>query len=341
MMDWTDRHCRYFLRGFSPHALLYTEMITAAAITRGDRARLLDFDPEEHPVALQLGGSDPGELAVAARVGEDAGYDEINLNCGCPSDRVASGSFGACLMLDPDRVAECVAAMCASVSLPVTVKMRVGVVVSTPGVSSKDEVARFDERDYESLHNFVHKVRTAGCRVAIVHARKAVLGGLSPKDNREIPPLRFDVVKRIKQAFPQLPVIVNGGIRDSAAALEALTWCDGVMLGRESYHRPFVLRELHHALYPNEPDLLISREEMLERMARYSHKELARGGRLSAITRHMLGLYGGQPGAREYRRFLSEGSRVAGAGPDLLRNAGRLSHDGDVAARGRLPLSAC
>jgi tRNA-dihydrouridine synthase A len=283
MMDWTDRHCRYFLRGFSPHALLYTEMITAAAITRGDRARLLDFDPEERPVALQLGGSDPKELAIAAKAGEDAGYDEINLNCGCPSDRVASGSFGACLMLDPDRVAECVAAMCASVSLPVTVKMRVGVVVSTPGVSSKDEVARFDERDYEALHNFVREVRTAGCQVAIVHARKAVLGGLSPKDNREIPPLRFDVVKRIKQAFPQLPVIVNGGIRDSAAALEALTWCDGVMLGREAYHRPFVLRELHHALYPNEPDLFTSREEMLERMARYSQKELARGGRLPAV----------------------------------------------------------
>jgi tRNA-dihydrouridine synthase A len=324
MMDWTDRHCRYFLRGFSPHALLYTEMITAAAILRGDRARLLDFDPGEHPVALQLGGSDPKELALVAKVGEDAGYDEINLNCGCPSDRVASGSFGACLMLEPDRVAECVAAMCASVSLPVTVKMRVGVVTSKPGASSREAVARFDERDYESLHDFVQKVHTAGCQVAIVHARKAVLGGLSPKDNREIPPLRFDVVKRIKQSFPHLPVIVNGGIRDCAAALEALSWCEGVMLGREAYHRPFVLRELHQALYPNEPVLLTSREEMLERMARYSHEELARGQRLSSITRHMLGLYGGQPGAREYRRYLSEGSRAAGAGPDLLRNAGRL-----------------
>jgi tRNA-dihydrouridine synthase A len=337
MMDWTDRHCRYFLRGFSPSALLYTEMITAAAIVRGDRARLLDFDPEEHPVALQLGGSDPRELAVAARVGEEAGYDEINLNCGCPSDRVASGSFGACLMLDPDRVAECVAAMCASVSLPVTVKMRVGVLTANKGVSVKEEVARFDERDYELLYNFVYKVRDAGCQVAIVHARKAVLGGLSPKDNREVPPLRFDVVRRIKQAFPQLPVIVNGGIRDSAAALEALTWCEGVMLGREAYHRPFVLRELHHALHPqralhpqhalhpHEADLLTSREQILERMARYSQKEISRGGRLSAITRHVLGLYGGQPGAREFRRFLSEGSRAAGAGPDLLRDAGRLA----------------
>jgi tRNA-dihydrouridine synthase A len=335
MMDWTDRHCRYFLRGFAPHTLLYTEMITSAAILRGDRARLLDFHAEEHPVALQLGGNDPGELAVAARAGEDAGYDEINLNCGCPSDRVASGSFGACLMLEPDRVAECVAAMCASVSLPVTVKMRVGVVTSKrdekskPGGTStrresvREAVTRFDEDDYEALHGFVSKVHSAGCKVAIVHARKAVLGGLSPKDNREIPPLRFDVVRRIKQAFPRLPVIVNGGVRDSAGALEALTWCEGVMLGREAYHRPFVLRELHHALYPGEPDLLTSREEMLERMARYAQADLARGGRLSAITRHMLGLYGGQPGAREYRRYLSEGAREAGAGPDLLRNAGR------------------
>jgi tRNA-dihydrouridine synthase A len=328
MMDWTDRHCRYFLRGFSPHVLLYTEMITAAAILRGDRARLLDFDPEEQPVALQLGGSDPQDLAVAARAGEDAGYDEINLNCGCPSDRVASGSFGACLMLEPDRVAECVAAMCASVTVPVTVKMRVGVVDSharLSRMSPREAVARFDEADYQSLHGFVHKVRAAGCQVAIIHARKAVLGGLSPKDNREIPPLRFDVVKRIKQSFPQLPVILNGGIREAGAALEALTWCEGVMLGREAYHRPFILRELHHALYPNEPELQTSREQMLERMARYTHKELARGGRLSSITRHMLGLYGGQPGAREYRRFLSEGSRVAGAGPDLLRSAGRLT----------------
>lgn len=328
MMDWTDRHCRYFLRGFSPHALLYTEMITAAAILRGDRARLLEFDPEEHPVALQLGGSDPKELAVAARAGEDAGYDEINLNCGCPSDRVASGSFGACLMLQPDRVAECVAAMCASVSVPVTVKMRVGVVNSQarePGVSIREAVSRFDEADFESLHDFVGKVSAAGCQVAMVHARKAVLGGLSPKDNREIPPLRYDVVKRIKQAFPQLPVIVNGGLREAGAVLDALTWSEGVMLGREAYHRPFVLRELHHALYPNEPQLQTSREEMLERMARYTQRELARGGRLSSITRHMLGLYGGQPGAREYRRFLSEGSRATGACADLIRNAARLT----------------
>ncbi len=330
MMDWTDRHCRYFLRGFAPHALLYTEMITAAAINRGDRARLLAFDGEEHPVALQLGGSEPKELAMAARAGEEAGYDEINLNCGCPSDRVASGSFGACLMLEPDLVAECVAAMCNAVEVPVTVKMRIGVITSKRGLaesgqSVREIVAKFDDADYEALHNFISKVHAAGCQVAIVHARKAVLGGLSPKDNREVPPLRFDVVKRVKQAFPQLPVIVNGGIRDREGALEALTWCDGVMLGREAYHRPFVLRELHHALYPGEADLLKSRQEMLERMARYAQRDLANGGRLSAITRHMLGLFGGQPGAKEYRRYLSEGSRVPGAGPELLRNAGRLA----------------
>lgn len=325
MMDWTDRHCRYFLRGFAPQALLYTEMITAAAINRGDRARLLAFDPQEHPVALQLGGSDPKELAVAARAGEEAGYDEINLNCGCPSDRVASGSFGACLMLEPDLVAECVAAMRNAVKVPVTVKMRVGVIASRRGESFREVVAKFDEADYEALHSFIATVRAAGCQVAIVHARKAVLGGLSPKDNREVPPLRFDVVKRVKRAFPDLPVIVNGGIRDRAGALEALSWCDGVMLGREAYHRPFVLRELQHALYPAGSDLLTSREEMLERMARYAQKELANGGRLSAITRHMLGLYGGQPGAKEYRRYLSEGARAPGAGPDLLRNAGSLA----------------
>jgi tRNA-dihydrouridine synthase A len=324
MMDWTDRHCRLFLRGFSPGALLYTEMITAAAILRGDRKRLLEFDPAEHPVALQLGGSDPKDLAVAARAGEDAGYDEINLNCGCPSDRVASGSFGACLMLEPDRVADCVAEMRASVRLPVTVKMRVGV-VNSPAGEARSAVARFDDADFEALHEFVRKVRDAGCEVAIIHARKAVLGGLSPKDNREIPPLRYDVVRRIKQAFPELPLIVNGGFREAHTALDALTWCDGVMLGREAYHRPFVLSELQSALHPNEPEIKASREDLLERMASYTERELARGGRLSSITRHMLGLYGGEPGARDYRRFLSEGSRAAGAGADLLRKAGRLA----------------
>src|SRR5882757_4490238 len=319
MMDWTDRHCRYFLRGFSPHALLYTEMITAAAILRGNRERLLAFDPEEHPVALQLGGSEPRDLAAAAKAGEEAGYDEINLNCGCPSDRVASGAFGACLMLEPAKVAECVAAMRAAVSVPVTVKMRVGV-ITAKGRVAHDAISKFDEADFEALHHFVSSIRDAGCQVAIVHARKAVLGGLSPKDNREIPPLRYDVVKRLRLAFPQLPLIVNGGFRDVNSVKEALSWSDGVMLGREAYHRPFVLAELHHALYPTETTTP-SREELLDRMGRYAARALARGDRLSAIARHMLGLYGGEPGAREYRRTLSEGARVPEAGPELFRRA--------------------
>ncbi len=324
MMDWTDRHCRYFLRGFSPHVLLYTEMITAAAILRGDREHLLAFDPEEHPVALQLGGSDPRDLAVAARAGEDAGYDEINLNCGCPSDRVSSGAFGACLMREPTRVADCVAEMRARVRLPVTVKMRIGVVNTHDG-EAREAVSRFDDADFEALHDFVEKIRDAGCVVAIVHARKAVLGGLSPKDNREIPPLRYDVVRRIREAFPELAMVVNGGFRDSAAVLDALSWCDGVMLGREAYHRPQVLTELQHTLYPEEAAEAPSREELVERMARYAEREISRGGRLSTITRHMLGLYVGEPGAREYRRLLSEGVREPGAGPDLLRRASRLA----------------
>jgi tRNA-dihydrouridine synthase A len=318
MMDWTDRHCRYFLRGFSPAVLLYTEMITASAIVHGDRARLLAFDPEEHPVALQLGGSDPAALALAARIGEQAGYDEINLNCGCPSERVASGAFGACLMREPALVAECVAAMRTHVRVPVTVKMRIGVLQGRRG--GTPAVAAFDERDLAELQRFLEHIRAAGCAVAIVHARKAVLGGLSPKENREIPPLRFDIVRKLRNAFPEMPVVVNGGLRDSAGVLEALSWCDGVMLGREAYHRPFILTELQEALYPGQAQQL-SREGMLERMEHYAARELSRGARLAPIVRHMLGLYAGQPGAREYRRALSEGARAPDAGPELLRRA--------------------
>ena len=320
MMDWTDRHCRYFLRAFSPTALLYTEMITSAAIVRGDARRLLEFDPEEHPVALQLGGSEPRELAAAARAGEDAGYDEINLNCGCPSDRVASGSFGACLMRQPARVADCVAAMRDAVGIPVTVKMRIGVVSGTRE-KVRDALSGFDEADFVALHGFVSQVRDAGCQVAIVHARKAVLGGLSPKDNREIPPLRYDVVRRLKQHFADLPMIVNGGLRTAASVRESLTWCDGVMLGREAYHRPFVLSELQQTLAGADGFDPPGREAVLERMARYAQRQLAQGHHLSAITRHMLGLYAGEPGARDYRRLLSEGARAAGAGPELIRLA--------------------
>jgi tRNA-dihydrouridine synthase A len=317
MMDWTDRHCRYFLRGFSADALLYTEMITAAAILRGDRKRLLAYDPEEHPVALQLGGSEPAALAAAARAGADAGYDEINLNCGCPSERVASGSFGACLMREPALVADCVAAMRAAVRLRVTVKMRIGV-ISASGRDARTAVAGFDESDFEALCSFVAGVRDAGCAVAIVHARKAVLGGLSPKDNREVPPLRYDVVRRLKQRFPTLPMVVNGGLRTSAEVLDALTWCDGVMLGREAYHRPFVLAELQQALRPGGLPVP-TRAELLERMYSYAARELTAGGRLAPIVRHMLGLYAGEPGAREFRRTLSEGARAADADAQLLR----------------------
>jgi tRNA-dihydrouridine synthase A len=323
MMDWTDRHCRYFLRGFSPSVLLYTEMITSAAILRGDRARLLSFDPEEHPVALQLGGSEPSDLARAARAGEEAGYDEINLNCGCPSDRVSSGSFGACLMREPARVAESVAAMKASVKLPVTVKMRIGVVEGGKRESSH-AVAQVSEQDVVALHEFVTLIAQAGCDAAIVHARKAVLGGLSPKENREIPPLRYDVVRELKRQFTALPIIVNGGFRDAASALDALGWSDGVMLGREAYHRPMLLTDLDAALRgsartaAHEPP---SREAMLDRMARYAARELARGERLPSITRHMLGLYAGEPGARDYRRRLSEGAREPGAGADFIRRS--------------------
>jgi tRNA-dihydrouridine synthase A len=319
MMDWTDRHCRYFLRGFSAHVLLYTEMITSAAILRGDRERLLGFDAEEHPVALQLGGSEPQDLAAAARAGEELGYDEINLNCGCPSDRVSSGSFGACLMREPERVAECVSAMKSAVRIPVTVKMRIGVVEGRKGNAAA--IAQVTDEDVEELHKFVTLTRDAGSEVAIVHARKAVLGGLSPKENREVPPLRYDVVRELKRHFPSLPMIVNGGFRDVPGTLEALAWCDGVMLGREAYHRPFVLAELDRALNPEGYVAPLSREAMLDRMARYASREMAKGERLSVIVRHMLGLYSGEPGAREYRRTLSEGARGAGATPELIRNA--------------------
>jgi tRNA-dihydrouridine synthase A len=318
MMDWTDRHCRFFLRSFSPDVLLYTEMITAAAILRGNRERLLAYDADEHPVALQLGGSDAADLAAAARIGVDFGYDEINLNCGCPSDRVHSGAFGACLMLEPQRVAAGVAAMCSAVNVPVTVKMRIGVVVGH-GAGSRLAIAQYTDEDAQALLGFVAAVRAAGAAAVIVHARKAVLGGLSPKENREVPPLRYAAVRAVKDAFPDLPVILNGGLRQVDGVIEALSWCDGVMLGREAYHRPWLLAQLHARLAGTqaEPD----RAAILARMADYAARELARGERLPSITRHMLGLYAGEPGAREYRRLLSEGARDPGATADLLRTA--------------------
>ncbi len=323
MMDWTDRHCRYFLRGFSSRVLLYTEMITAAAIVRGDRERLLAFDPEEHPIALQLGGNDPEQLAAAARAGEDAGYDEINLNCGCPSDRVSSGAFGACLMREPRRIGECVAAMRAAVRVPVTVKMRIGVVEGR-GAHGIEAGRRFDEEDRSALRRFVKAVRAAGCDAVIVHARKAVLGGLSPKENREVPPLRYDIVREVASDNCGLPVILNGGLRHADAVLEALGWCSGVMLGREAYHHPILLAELHSKVFSDTPPPEVGHRALLERMARYAERQLTRGDRLPSITRHMLGLCAGEPGAREYRRLLSEGARQPGAGPALFGRAALL-----------------
>jgi tRNA-dihydrouridine synthase A len=327
MMDWTDRHCRYFLRGFAPDALLYTEMITAEALLRGDAARLLRCAPEEQPVALQLGGSEPERLAAAARLGEQAGYVEINLNCGCPSDRVQSGAFGACLMATPQRVADCVAAMRAAVAIPVTVKMRIGIIARDCGESGaarrplREQLACYDEDDYARLRAFTAAVHGAGCDIFIVHARQAVLGGLSPKENREVPPLRPEIVRRLAAEFPALQFVLNGGLRTVPQALEALQWCAGVMLGREAYHRPYVLSELQQALHPA-PWPRPAEQDLLERMAGYAERELAAGEPLAAITRHMFGLYAGQPGARTYRQRLSEGARRAGAGAALVRSAG-------------------
>jgi tRNA-dihydrouridine synthase A len=331
MMGRTDRHCRYFLRGFSARMLLYTEMIPAAQLLRGHSARLLEFDPEEHPVALQLGGCDPQELAAAARRGEEAGYDEINLNCGCPSDRATGGAFGAYLMQRPETVATCVAAMRAAVRVPVTVKMRIGVIEGR-GTVAIDASRRFDEAERAELCRFVGAMRDAGCDAVIVHARKAVLGGLSAQQNREIPPLRYDVVTHVKQAFPDLQVVVNGGLREPDAILRALDGLDGIMLGREAYHRPVVLARLDALVFgaqPNpgsphsNPETLdaVARARSIERMQRYTERQLAGGERLSAIVRHMQGLYAGEPGAHEFRRTLGEGARRAGAGAEVLAEA--------------------
>jgi tRNA-dihydrouridine synthase A len=335
MMDWTDRHCRFFLRGFAPDTLLYTEMITTGAILRGDRDKLLRFDPEEHPLALQLGGSDPDDLAEAARIGEAFGYDEINLNCGCPSDRVHSGAFGACLMLKPRLVAECVAAMRAAVKIPVTVKLRIGVVDAQElgdGASRRESAraaaARFGDAERAALESFVDGIVSAGCHAVIVHARKAVLGAWSPADNREIPPLRYDVVRALQARITPVPAILNGGLRTAAQVVSELAWADGVMLGREAYHRPMLLAELSQARGGELP----ARRALLERMAAYARRELARGERLSWIARHMLGLYAGMPGAKEFRRRLSEGARAATATAELFLEAGEASDRANVAA---------
>jgi tRNA-dihydrouridine synthase A len=321
MMDWTDRHCRFFLRQFSPHALLYTEMITAAALVHGDARRLLAFDPAEHPLALQLGGSDPELLAIAADLGAAAGFDEINLNVGCPSDRVQSGTFGACLMGQPALVADCVAAMRARVNVPVTVKVRIGI---ESGEGAARRGLEFTERDHERLHDFVTTVAAAGCQVFAIHARKAVLSGFSPRDNREIPPLRYDVVRRLKRRLPALTIVANGGIRDAAAALELLTDVDGVMIGREAYHRPYLLSQLELAIHPQSGWQPPERVAVLEQLSRYAATQLDAGHRLHAITRHISGLFAGQPGARSLRRYFAEVARAENAGVEVLKKGSDL-----------------
>jgi tRNA-dihydrouridine synthase A len=310
MMDWTDRHCRYFLRQFSPHTLLYTEMINAQAILRGDAQRLLRYSPEEHPLAIQLGGSDPAHLAAAARMAEDAGYIEVNLNCGCPSDRVAAGAFGACLMARPQLVAECVVAMKQAVRVPVTVKYRVGVVDrdATGVIPAKQAALGFDEADAAALADFTRALVSAGTDRLIVHARKAVLGGLSPHENRTVPPLRYDLVADLHRDFPQVPMVLNGGLRLPGDVLQALQGFDGVMIGREAYHRPELLGELHAALYPGEP-APPTPHEVLAAMREYALRETRQGTPLAAITRHLLGLLAGRPGARALRQVLSQDVR--------------------------------
>ena len=300
MMDWTDRHCRYFLRLISPDALLYTEMVTAQAIVHGDAERLLAFDASEHPVALQVGGSDPMMLARASRAGAAAGYDEINLNVGCPSDRVRSGRFGACLMAEPALVADCVAAMRAAVSVPVTVKCRLGI---------------DDQDDYGFLADFVDAVAAAGCGIFNVHARNAILGGLSPKENRDIPPLKYDYVYRLKAERPDLIVILNGGVRSVAQCKAHLEHVDGVMIGREAYHNPWILAEAGADLFGRPPP---ERDAVALAMVPYIQRQMAAGQRLGSVTRHMLGLYAGQPGARQWRRRLSEGASRPGADASMI-----------------------
>ena len=313
MMDYTDRHCRYFLRLLSPSALLYTEMITAPAIVRGDRRRLLQFDPAEHPVALQLGGSDPRELARAACAGEEEGYDEINLNCGCPSDRVQRGRFGACLMADPDLLAECVAAMRESVCIPVTVKCRIAIEPMPEG----------DLDEYAFLSRFVATVSATGCDVFVVHARRSVLKGLSPKENREIPPLRYDIARKLRADFPNLKFVLNGGLRTIEQVAEELPHFDGVMIGREAYHNPYFLAQLHQRFIdPEWP--LPSREEVLEKLVPYVRAQLAQGHSLRAIVRHVQGLYAGLPNARAWRRFLSEQAARDTKDADVLLQSLRI-----------------
>jgi tRNA-dihydrouridine synthase A len=304
MMDWTDRHCRYFMRLLSPNVSLYTEMVTANAIHFGDADSLLRFDESEHPVAVQLGGSDPAMMAEAAARAADAGYDEININVGCPSDRVQSGQFGACLMAQPDVVADCLAAMQARVDIPVTVKTRIGI----------------DDQDSDQfLQEFIERVAAAGCTKFIVHARIAILEGLSPRENRTVPPLNYERVYRLKQQHPELEIILNGGVSEIDHIDAVLGHVDGVMIGRKAYHSPYFLAEIEKHMNPEFQ--LPERRTVVTQMIPYIEHELARGVRLGSITRHMVGLFAGLPGARAWRRTISEHAYRNGAGVEVIAKA--------------------
>ena len=305
MMDWSDRHCRFFHRLMTQRALLYTEMVTAQAIRHGDRERLIGFDPREQPVALQIGGSEPQLLAEAARWGEDFGYCEINLNVGCPSDRVQEGRFGACLMAEPDLVADGVAAMRAAVAVPVTVKCRIGI---------------DDQDEDEDLDRFIRTVARTGCSTFIIHARKAWLDGLSPKENREIPPLNYERVYRVKRAHPELTIVINGGIASLPEAQDHLLHVDGVMVGRAAYQTPWILADVDCLIFDEAPHGL-TRADVVARMQPYIAAELGKAPGLARMTRHMLGLFHGEPGGRAWRRMISENAHRRGAGVDLLDTA--------------------
>jgi tRNA-dihydrouridine synthase A len=312
MIDVTDRHCRFFHRLLAPRARLYSEMITTGALLHGNVPRHLDFDPAEHPIALQLGGCDPMALAQCARLGQQWGYDEINLNCGCPSSRVQRGAFGACLMAEPGLVADCIKAMQDAVSIPVTVKHRLGL--------------DYDE-SYGPVRDFVGVVHAAGCRVFIVHARNAVLKGLSPKENREIPPLKYDVAYRLKRDFPDLEILINGGVKTNEEIALHLQHVDGVMLGREAYHNPYLMATWDERFYGDTAPAR-SRAEVLAAMVSYTADQLARHGahgmRLNSVTRHMLGIMAGLPGARAFRQLLSDPKKLASGDPALLLEAAAL-----------------